>query len=125
MVITEILARNARMYRDEVALIEREPAKNRRVAITWKEFDNMANRVANALLAKGIKKGKKVKQGDIIAYVGATGLVTGPHLDFRFYRNGKAIDPLKVKSPSVKPVDFLYRNKFDSVITEYVKLFLE
>jgi len=60
MIIPEILARNARMYRDEVALIEREPAKEKRVAITWKEFDDMANRVANALIAKGIKKGDKV-----------------------------------------------------------------
>jgi acyl-CoA synthetase (AMP-forming)/AMP-acid ligase II len=60
MIIPEILARNARMYGDEVALIEREPAKEKRVAITWKEFDDMANRVANALIAKGIKKGDKV-----------------------------------------------------------------
>ena len=60
MIIPEILARNARMYGDEVALIEREPAKNKRVAITWKEFDDIANRVANALIAKGIKKGDKV-----------------------------------------------------------------
>ncbi len=60
MIIPEILARNARMYGDEVALIEREPAKAKRVAITWKEFDEMANRVAHALIAKGIKKGDKV-----------------------------------------------------------------
>jgi len=60
MIITEILARNARMYRDEIALIEREPAKKRRVAITWKEFDEMANRTANALMKKGIRKGDKV-----------------------------------------------------------------
>ncbi len=60
MIISEILARNARMYGDEVALIEREPAKDKRVSITWKEFDDMANRVANALIARGIKKGNKV-----------------------------------------------------------------
>jgi acyl-CoA synthetase (AMP-forming)/AMP-acid ligase II len=60
MIITEILARNARMYGDEVALIERDPANNRRVTITWKEFDDMANRVANALIEKGIKKEDKV-----------------------------------------------------------------
>ncbi len=55
--------------------------------------------------AKGMKVGKKVMQGQLIAYVGKTGLVSGPHLDFRFYRNGKAMDPLKVKSPPVNPVD--------------------
>ena len=60
MIITEILARNARLYGDEVALVEREPAKNLRRAITWKEFDDLANKVANALIAKGVKKGDKV-----------------------------------------------------------------
>ncbi|MCP4668297.1 MAG: AMP-binding protein [Deltaproteobacteria bacterium] len=60
MIITEILARNARMYRDKIALIEREPAKDKRVVMTWKEFDDMANRIANALLAKGVRKGDKV-----------------------------------------------------------------
>ncbi|HOP48435.1 MAG TPA: class I adenylate-forming enzyme family protein [Desulfobacteraceae bacterium] len=60
MIISEILARNARMYGDEIALIEREPAKNKRVVITWKEFDDLANRIANALIKKGVKKGDKV-----------------------------------------------------------------
>jgi len=60
MIITEILARKARMYGDETALIEREPAKNKRAAITWKEFDEMANRVANGLIARGVGKGDKV-----------------------------------------------------------------
>lgn len=54
--------------------------------------------------AKGITQGKFVKQGDIIGYVGQTGLATGPHLDFRFYKNGHAIDPLKVEAPPVEPV---------------------
>ena len=43
MIITEILARNARMYGEEIALVEREPAKNLRRQITWKEFDKAAN----------------------------------------------------------------------------------
>jgi acyl-CoA synthetase (AMP-forming)/AMP-acid ligase II len=60
MIITEILSRNARTYTDETALIERDPAKDKRTAITWKEFDVMANRIANALIAKGVKKGDKV-----------------------------------------------------------------
>lgn len=72
--------------------------------------------------AKGIKVGKQVKQGDVIAYVGATGLVTGPHLDFRFYRNGKAIDPLKVKSPSVKPVDSLYLDQYTLLVDSVRKM---
>jgi len=60
MLITEILARNARMYGPEMALIEREPAKNRRQEITWKEFDDQANQVAQCLIARGIKKGDRV-----------------------------------------------------------------
>jgi murein DD-endopeptidase MepM/ murein hydrolase activator NlpD len=55
--------------------------------------------------AKGIKSGSRVRQGDLIGYVGSTGLATGPHLDFRVFRNGQAIDPLKMESPPAKPVD--------------------
>jgi murein DD-endopeptidase MepM/ murein hydrolase activator NlpD len=54
--------------------------------------------------ASGIKPGAYVKQGDVIGYVGSTGLSTGPHLDFRFYKNGFSIDPLKVEAPPVDPV---------------------
>jgi len=54
--------------------------------------------------AKGLRKGNYVKQGDVIGYVGKSGLATGPHLDFRFYMNGSAVNPLKVKAPPVEPV---------------------
>lgn len=69
--------------------------------------------------AKGIKQGKTVRQGELIGYVGATGLATGPHLDFRFYRNGEAVDPLKVESPPSKPVFPENRPEFDSLVNVY------
>ena len=55
--------------------------------------------------AKGLHIGQILKQGDLIGYVGSTGLATGPHLDFRVYKNGVAINPLKIKSTPAKPVD--------------------
>ena len=60
MIITEILDRNARMYGDEVALVEREPEKNSRRVLSWKEFDELANLIANALIDRGIKKGDRI-----------------------------------------------------------------
>lgn len=53
---------------------------------------------------KGIRAGRKVKQGQVIGYVGSTGLATGPHLCYRFYKNGKFANPLSVKFPSASPV---------------------
>jgi murein DD-endopeptidase MepM/ murein hydrolase activator NlpD len=62
---------------------------------------------------KGITAGVYVKQGDIIGYVGSSGLSTGPHLDFRFYRNGSPIDPLKVDAPAVEPVSSENMGRFE------------
>ncbi|HEX3011516.1 MAG TPA: class I adenylate-forming enzyme family protein, partial [Syntrophomonadaceae bacterium] len=60
MPITEMLSRNARVYGDEISLIERDPAAGTRREISWRQFDDMANSFANALIARGIKKEDKV-----------------------------------------------------------------
>jgi murein DD-endopeptidase MepM/ murein hydrolase activator NlpD len=54
--------------------------------------------------ASGIGSGARVKQGDIVGYVGATGLATGPHLDYRVQHNGRWIDPLSLKSVRDEPI---------------------
>lgn len=53
---------------------------------------------------KGLKKGTRVMQGDVIGYVGATGLATGPHLDYRVTERGKWLNPLKLKSITPDPL---------------------
>ena len=65
--------------------------------------------------AKGINKGTRVKQGQVIGYVGSTGLSTGPHLDYRMIKNGKYINPLKFKSPAAEPVKKEYMDEFKIV----------
>ncbi|MBR5661363.1 MAG: peptidoglycan DD-metalloendopeptidase family protein [Bacteroidales bacterium] len=54
--------------------------------------------------ASGIKAGTHVRQGDVIGYVGATGVATGPHLDFRVWKNGTPVNPLTLDSPSEEPI---------------------
>jgi murein DD-endopeptidase MepM/ murein hydrolase activator NlpD len=63
----------------------------------------------------GIRAGKRVSQGDLIGYVGSTGLSTGPHLDYRVYQNGTAIDPLKIPTEPAEPIAEANRREFDAV----------
>ena len=55
-------------------------------------------------IADGIKPGVRVVQGQVIGYVGSTGLATGPHVCFRFWQNGQQVNPLKVDIPPAEPI---------------------
>ncbi len=72
--------------------------------------------------AKGLKAGAHVRQGEVIGYVGATGLATGPHLDFRVFMGGTAVDPLKIKSEPAEPVKPANLAKFYAVRDSVLQL---
>ena len=73
--------------------------------------------------AKGIKPGKNVRQGDIIGYVGSTGLATGPHVCYRFWRNGKQVDPYKQKDlPDGEPILAQHLPAYNYVKEKYLKI---
>jgi murein DD-endopeptidase MepM/ murein hydrolase activator NlpD len=72
--------------------------------------------------ARGLSGGDHVDQGQVIGFVGATGLATGPHLDFRIMKNGRFIDPLKMILPAALPVKDAYKPEFQQVVGEYLPL---
>ncbi|MBN2809152.1 MAG: peptidoglycan DD-metalloendopeptidase family protein [Deltaproteobacteria bacterium] len=69
--------------------------------------------------ACGIRVGSKVSQGQVIGYVGATGLATGPHLDFRAFKNGRPINPLKIERIPSSPLTEPYLSEFKLKAQEY------
>lgn len=69
----------------------------------------------------GIRPGTRVTQGQVIGYVGSTGLATGPHVCFRFWKNGRQVDHLREEFPSADPLPLEYHGQFtvirDSLMT--------
>ncbi|WP_409377603.1 peptidoglycan DD-metalloendopeptidase family protein [Gracilimonas aurantiaca] len=66
--------------------------------------------------AKGIKEGVRVKQGQVIGYVGKSGRVTGVHLDYRIYKNGSPVNPLTVKLPPSKSIADSNMEEFNRIV---------
>lgn len=64
-------------------------------------------------IASGLRPGVRVEQGETIGYVGSTGLATGPHLCYRFWKNGAQVDALRVQLPPSQPVKLELRDAFD------------
>lgn len=69
---------------------------------------------------RGIRKGAKVKQGQVIAYVGSTGLVSGPHLHYEFHVNGAVRNPVTVKLPKAQSVDNAEIDRFFEQTRPYI-----
>jgi len=72
--------------------------------------------------ARGSRKGKRIKQGQIIGYVGSTGLASGPHLHYEFRVNGVHRNPLTVKLPAAEPIDKAYRAHFKKETRTYLSM---
>ncbi|GGD50645.1 peptidoglycan DD-metalloendopeptidase family protein [Lacimicrobium alkaliphilum] len=68
---------------------------------------------------RAVKKGQSVKQGQVIGYVGATGLASGPHLHYEFLVNGTHRNPRTVKLPKAEPIASSEREKFATIAEEY------
>jgi len=65
--------------------------------------------------SRGIKKGSKVKQGQVIGRVGSTGLASGPHLHYEFRINGKHVNPLTFRQPSSEPIQQAQKADFERI----------
>ena len=60
-----------------------------------------------------VRQGQKVKRGDLIGFVGSTGLATGPHVCYRFWKNGKQVDHLREDFPSAEPIKEDNKSRFE------------
>ena len=68
---------------------------------------------------RNVKEGQAVRQGDVIGYVGSTGLATGPHVCFRFWKNGHQVDHLREEFPPSTPIESDHENRFAEAVTSW------
>lgn len=72
-------------------------------------------------IAKGVKKGVAVSQGDVVGYVGSTGISTGPHLQYAMFENGTPVNPFSIESERSEPVSESERGSFEDVKRGYIE----
>ena len=68
---------------------------------------------------QNVKVGQFVQQGDVIGWVGMTGNTSGPHVCYRFWKNGKQVDPFKQKLPDAQPISQKLKTQFANYIVPY------
>ena len=102
------------------------------VAATWGKYNGNYVKIKHnatyttqylhmSKIKSGIKKGVRVRQGDVIGYVGQTGLATGPHLCYRFWKNGKQVDPYKQKLPASKPIKDANKPTYEKIKAKVIE----
>ena len=85
-------------------------------AIEIRHANNIRTRYAHLSgIARGVGRGSQVEQGQVIGYVGATGLATAPHLHYEFLRNGAQVNPARLQLPRAEPVPEALRGAFEAV----------
>ncbi len=88
--------------------------------VSIKHNDKFTTEYAHlSAFAKGIKSGSRVVQGQVIGYVGSTGLSTGPHLHYQIRQNGALVNPLKVEFPPGDPINEEHRSGFENQVAKY------
>ncbi|MGQ0813337.1 MAG: M23 family metallopeptidase [Gemmatimonadota bacterium] len=91
--------------------------------VTLRHFNDYSSKYAHLRgFAKGITPGRRVKQNQVIGYVGSTGLATGPHLHFELRQNGRPVDSRKVKLPGAPPIPAEYRPEFKRLVNDRLAL---
>lgn len=89
------------------------------ITVELKHGDYMTQYAHLSSISKGLKKGVYVKQGDVIGYVGSTGISTGPHLQYALFKGGNPINPLTTAFPRGEPVTDSDMNAFEEVKKKY------